>query len=169
MARIDEINDRSYAKEPLPKRSPDLVVRHRIGVACGTSLDLKAIVYDFTLGRAGEHARAFLGNSRGKLVCDYCAGYQVGFGKGIIGIVCVAIPGASSSTSMPPTRATWRRLRHWTILVSIMRSNGKPNSWNRTNGNDCEWSWLAPAPMRCNNGCLRNDRRCPMALVPPRP
>ena len=123
-------------------------------MACGTFLGLKAVVYDFTPGLAGEHARTFMGNSRGKLVCDYCAGYQVGFGKGIIEIGCVAIPGASSSTSMPPTRAAWRLFRHWTILASFMCSNGKPSSWNRTNGNDCERSGLAPSPMRCNNGCL---------------
>ncbi|MGF6923395.1 transposase [Paraburkholderia sp. 40] len=37
--------------------------------------DLKAVVYDFADSRAGEHARTFLGEWRGKLVCDdYSAG-----------------------------------------------------------------------------------------------
>lgn len=32
--------------------------------------DLKAVIYDFAESRAGEHARAFLGEWRGKLTCD---------------------------------------------------------------------------------------------------
>ncbi|STN25150.1 transposase-like protein [Escherichia coli] len=38
--------------------------------------DLKAAIYDFAPSRAGEHARTFLGDWRGKLVCDDYAGYQ---------------------------------------------------------------------------------------------
>src|SRR5690554_3566283 len=44
--------------------------------------DLKAIVYDFAPSRAGEHARTFLGDWQGKLVCDDYAGYKAGFGNG---------------------------------------------------------------------------------------
>lgn len=36
---------------------------------------LKAVVYDFSPSRAGEHARNFLGTWNGKLVCDDFAGY----------------------------------------------------------------------------------------------
>ncbi|MFG0411950.1 IS66 family transposase, partial [Pseudomonas sp. FYR_11] len=36
---------------------------------------LKAVVYDFSPSRAGEHARNFLGDWNGKLVCDDFAGY----------------------------------------------------------------------------------------------
>ena len=35
---------------------------------------LKAMVYDFSPSRAGEHARNFLGDRNGKLVCDDFAG-----------------------------------------------------------------------------------------------
>lgn len=52
--------------------------------------DLKAVVYDFAPSRAGEHARAFLVNWKGKLVCDDYAGYKAGFGEGIIEIGCIA-------------------------------------------------------------------------------
>jgi transposase len=52
--------------------------------------DLKAVVYDFAPSRAGEHARAFLGAWRGKLVCDDYAGYKAGFGNGITEIGCMA-------------------------------------------------------------------------------
>ena len=43
--------------------------------APGAFEDLKAVVYDFCESRAGEHARAFLGEWRGSLVCDDYAGY----------------------------------------------------------------------------------------------
>lgn len=52
--------------------------------------DLKAVIYDFTDSRAGEHARAFLGEWRGKLVCDDYGGYKAGFENGIIEIGCLA-------------------------------------------------------------------------------
>jgi hypothetical protein len=52
--------------------------------------DLKATVYDFAPSRAGEHARTFLGDWQGKLVCDDYAGYKAGFGNGITEIGCMA-------------------------------------------------------------------------------
>lgn len=44
--------------------------------APGALENLKAVVYDFAPSRAGEHARAFLGDWRGKLVVDDYAGYK---------------------------------------------------------------------------------------------
>ena len=43
--------------------------------APGAFEDLKAVVYDFCESRAGEHARTFLGEWKGALVCDDFAGY----------------------------------------------------------------------------------------------
>ena len=40
---------------------------------------LKAVVYDFSPSRAGEHARNFLGAWNGKLVCDDFGGYKTSF------------------------------------------------------------------------------------------
>lgn len=40
--------------------------------------------------RAGEHARNFLGDWNGKLVCDDFAGYKAGFEQGITEIGCMA-------------------------------------------------------------------------------
>jgi len=51
---------------------------------------LKAVVYDFSPNRAGEHARNFLGDWNGKLVCDDFAGYKAGFEQGISEIGCMA-------------------------------------------------------------------------------
>ena len=52
--------------------------------------DLRAVVYDFADSRAGEHARAFLGKWRGKLVCDDYSAYKAGFELGITEIGCAA-------------------------------------------------------------------------------
>ena len=49
---------------------------------------LNAVVYDFSPSRAGEHARNFLGDWSGKLVCDDFAGYKAGFEQGITEIGC---------------------------------------------------------------------------------
>jgi transposase len=51
---------------------------------------LKAVLYDFSPSRAGEHARNFLGPWSGKLVCDDFAGYKASFQLGITEIGCMA-------------------------------------------------------------------------------
>ena len=43
--------------------------------APGAFDDLKAVVYDFAESRSGEHARNFVGDWRGSLVCDDFSGY----------------------------------------------------------------------------------------------
>ena len=58
--------------------------------APGAFEDLKAVVYDFCESRAGEHARTFLGEWRGSLVCDDYAGYKAGFVSGITEVGCMA-------------------------------------------------------------------------------
>ena len=60
----------------------------------GVFEDLKAVVYDFALSRAGEHARAFLQQDnqpwRGKLVCDDFSGYKASFAQGVTEVGCAA-------------------------------------------------------------------------------
>jgi len=58
--------------------------------APGAFEDLKAVVYDFCDTRAGEHARAFLGEWKGSLVCDDFAGYKAGFAQGVTEAGCLA-------------------------------------------------------------------------------
>ncbi len=58
--------------------------------APGSFEDLKAVVYDFCETRAGEHARAFLGEWQGSLVCDDYAGYKAGFAHGVTEAGCLA-------------------------------------------------------------------------------
>ncbi len=58
--------------------------------APGAFEDMKAVVYDFCETRAGEHARAFLGDWRGSLVCDDYSGYKAGFAGGVTEVGCLA-------------------------------------------------------------------------------
>lgn len=51
---------------------------------------LRAAVYDFSPSRAGEHVRTFLGDWKGKLVCDDFAGYKACFEQGVTEIACMA-------------------------------------------------------------------------------
>jgi transposase len=52
--------------------------------------ELKTVVYDFAEGRAGVHAREFLGPWSGKLVCDDYSGYKALFDRGVIEVGCMA-------------------------------------------------------------------------------
>ena len=58
--------------------------------APGAFEHLKAVVYDFCESRAGEHARAFLGDWSGGLVCDDFSGYKASFGAAITEVGCMA-------------------------------------------------------------------------------
>lgn len=83
---------------------------------------LKAVVYDFSPSRAGEHARNFLGDWNGKLVCDDFAGYKAGFEQGITEIGCMATPGASSLICTWRTKVSWLN-RPCTRSAACTRSN----------------------------------------------
>ncbi|ASD07567.1 IS66 family transposase [Pseudomonas aeruginosa] len=52
--------------------------------------DVAAVVYDFSPSRAGEHARNFLQDWKGKLVCDDFGGYKASFELGVTEIGCMA-------------------------------------------------------------------------------
>ena len=51
---------------------------------------MKAVVYDFADSRSGGHARAFLGDWRGSLICDDYGGYKASFANGITEVGCMA-------------------------------------------------------------------------------
>jgi transposase len=50
----------------------------------------RAVVYDFCETRAGEHARAFLGQWKGSLICDDYAGYKQSLANGMTEAGCLA-------------------------------------------------------------------------------
>ena len=78
---------------PVQMLAPGEKKTHRayVWACCTTPFSaLKAVVYDFSPSRAGEHSRNFLGTWSGKLVCDDFAGYKAGFEKGMIEIGCMA-------------------------------------------------------------------------------
>jgi hypothetical protein len=63
--------------------------------AAGVFEDLRAVVYDFTDSRSGEHARNFFGTHteqawKGSLVCDDYGGYDKLFAQGVTEAGCMA-------------------------------------------------------------------------------
>jgi hypothetical protein len=58
--------------------------------APGAFEDTKAVVYDFCESRGGEHARKFLGEWRGSLICDDFSGYKALIACGVTEVGCLA-------------------------------------------------------------------------------
>src|ERR1700744_221371 len=78
---------------PVPMLRPGLGRTHRAYLWSYSSSDydeLQTVIYDFTEGRGGVHARDFLGNWSGKLVCDDYSGYKALFDRGVIEAGCMA-------------------------------------------------------------------------------
>jgi transposase len=78
---------------PVPMLKPGLGKTHRAYLWSYSSSEydeLQTVIYDFADTRAGTHARAFLGNWSGKLVCDDYSGYKALFDRGVIEVGCMA-------------------------------------------------------------------------------
>jgi transposase len=78
---------------PVPMLKPGLKRTHRSYLwAYGTTTfdPEQIVVYDFAEGRGGEHARAFLGEWKGALVCDDYGGYDALFRGGVTEVGCLA-------------------------------------------------------------------------------
>ena len=58
--------------------------------ATGAFENTKLVVYDFCESRAGDHARAFLGDWRGSLTCDDFSGYKALIASGVTEVGCLA-------------------------------------------------------------------------------
>ncbi len=58
--------------------------------AAGAFEPLRAVIYDFTISRAGEYARQFVGDWRGSLVCDDYGGYKALWERGVTEADCMA-------------------------------------------------------------------------------
>ena len=78
---------------PVQMLAPGSKKTHRAYVwayATTSAADIQAVVYDFSPGRSGEYARNFLGDWKGKLVCDDYGGYKASFALGMTEIGCMA-------------------------------------------------------------------------------
>jgi transposase len=78
---------------PVPMLKPGLGRTHRAYLWSYSSSEYdehQSVIYDFTEGRGGVHAREFLKDWSGKLVCDDYAGYKALFERGVIEAGCMA-------------------------------------------------------------------------------
>ena len=78
---------------PVAMLKPDNGKTHRAylwAYAPGAFENIKAVVYDFCESRSGEHARQFLGDWTGSLVCDDFSGYKALMTTGVTEAGCLA-------------------------------------------------------------------------------
>jgi transposase len=78
---------------PVPMLKPGLGHTHRAYLWSYGSTEYEPqpiVVYDFAESRSGQHARTFLGEWAGKLVCDDYVGYKALFEKSVIEVGCAA-------------------------------------------------------------------------------
>lgn len=78
---------------PVPMLTPGKKKTHKayIWAYASTAFSrLQGVIYDFTPGRGGQHARDVLGPWQGQLVCDDYSGYKASFGTGVTEIGCMA-------------------------------------------------------------------------------
>jgi transposase len=78
---------------PVPMLKPGLGRTHRAylwSYATSEYDELQTVIYDFADSRGGAHARAFLGDWSGRLVCDDYSGYKALFERGVVEIGCMA-------------------------------------------------------------------------------
>jgi transposase len=78
---------------PVPMLKPGLKRTHRSSLwAYGTTAfdPDQIVIYDFAEGRGGDYARAFLGDWKGRLVCDDYQGYDALFRSGVTEVGCMA-------------------------------------------------------------------------------
>lgn len=78
---------------PVPMLKPGLGRTHRAYLwSYGTTQyePQSIVVYDFAESRSGQHARTFLGDWAGKLVCDDYVGYKALFEKSVVEVGCAA-------------------------------------------------------------------------------
>uniref|UniRef100_UPI00082C4700 IS66 family transposase n=1 Tax=Marinobacterium profundum TaxID=1714300 RepID=UPI00082C4700 len=78
---------------PVPMLAPGKKKTHQAYIwayATTPYAELNAVIYAFTPGRSGQHARDFLDDWQGQLVCDDYGGYKASFKQGITEIGCMA-------------------------------------------------------------------------------
>ena len=95
--------------------------------ATTASADIRAVVYDFSPSRSGEHARNFLQDWKGKLVCDDFGGYKASFALGVTEIGCMAharreLFKVYDSTKSPIAEEALRRIGELYAIEAAMNS-----------------------------------------------
>lgn len=114
--------------------------------------DLKAVVYNFAPTRAGEHARNFLGDWQGKLVCDDYSGYKAGFGNGITEIGCMAHARRKFYDLHEANQSTLAA-QALEYIGQLYMIDGRQKICHPINVTPSGMKKLGRLPMHCINGC----------------
>jgi transposase len=141
--------------------------------AAGAFEPLRAVVYDFTISRAGEHVRAFLKDGdgwvgKGKLVCDGCSYYDALWASGMTECGCMAHARRYffelAKDGKSPVAAT--ALEFIGQLYGIERDvKAMPSEQDSTNASNVH----GRSPRRCTPGLSPSAPRSSTAARPPKP
>jgi transposase len=145
---------------PVAMLKPDNGKTHRAylwAYDTGAFENTKAVVYGFCEGRAGKHARTFLGTRKGSLVCDDFSGYKALLAAGVTEVGCLA---HALRKFFEPTRSRSPRER-WSsrpaFLRTSMRSGSSaPSNVRQSGGRERSRCWTP-----CTNGRCSSGTRCP--------
>ena len=124
--------------------------------------DLAAVVYDFSPSRTGEHARNFLGNWKGKLVCDDFAGYKAGFELGVTEIDCMA-HARRKFFDLHATNKSQIAEKRCTTSLPCMKLNETYANWNRVSGSEYGRKKQRRSSTHFMPGCSPSEIWCPKA------
>ena len=101
----------AYRRNPVQMLKPGSGKTHRAYIwayATGAFEPLRASGLRFCTSRGGLHAREFLGQWKGQLVCDDYAAYKDLFRNGVTEVGCLAHARRKFFNCTKPARAPWR-------------------------------------------------------------
>lgn len=123
---------------PVQMLAPGSKKTHRAyawAYATTSAADIKAVVYDFSPGRSGEYARNFLGDWKGKLVCDDYGGYKASFALGVTKIGCMA-HARRKFYKLHVTKKASSRSRRCSTSLLYTRLSAKLETWSLMSGDE---------------------------------
>ena len=137
--------------------------------AAGAFEELKAVVYDFCETRAGEHAKAFLGQWEGSLVWDDFSGYKASFAGSITEVGCLgALAAQSLLTCILAKRARLQR-RLVRTSANAMTLGARSSIWALNSRCKSDKQNQNHLPKRFTSGCCCNADKSRTDQPQPRP
>lgn len=153
---------------PVQMLSPGKGKTHRAYLWAYTATQfagLRAVVYDFADSRAGEHARTFLGDFQGNLVCDDYGGYKAGFQQGIIEIGCAAHPSAILSGENQVAASVHAVNRRLELRIKLDRGHNDCRNASRSALGFHGFAFVGLMPAFFQNACMASRFICRLIVT----
>ena len=141
---------------PVPMLKPGLGRTHRAYLwSYGTTQyePQSIVVYGFAESRSGHHARTFLGDWAGKLVCDDYVGYKALFEKSVIEVGCAA-QARRKFDELYANHRSELAAEALEFFSKLYESNVRhaSSNWMRSGASGCVRSAPGRSPTPCTSG-----------------